>query len=108
METDLYLTERGWRFSTLMLLTLSKYAGLVAPPFLARGRQGVNGVVILVEALQRFRIVSFNAGSVILRPVGDAFFAVVVLELMNPALANKRHVANHSRRGEARQVSHDL
>src|SRR5439155_318570 len=50
------------------ILRLGEDGGLAAPPFLTRGGQGVNGVVILVEALERLRIVGLNAGTIILGP----------------------------------------
>src|SRR6266566_2414420 len=90
------------------ILTFGEDRGLAAPPFLTCGGQGVNGVVILVEALERLRIVGFDAGAIILGPVGDAFFTVVVLHLMNPTLADKGHIANHPWCGKAGQVPHDV
>src|SRR6266404_4549672 len=82
--------------------------GVAAPPVLARGRQGVNGVVILVEAGQRAGIVGFDAGLVIFCPVRDALLAVVFLELLHPAFADKGYVANNTRRGEAGKIAHDV
>src|SRR6267142_5989590 len=53
---------------------------VVMPPILARGGQGVNGIVIFVETRERSRSVGFDAGLVILGPVRDALLAVVLLQ----------------------------
>src|SRR5437879_7022184 len=66
--------------------------GVATPPVLARGGQGVNRIVILVEAGESAGVVGFDAGLVILRPVRDALLAVVFLQLLHPAFADKRDV----------------
>src|SRR5229473_5618678 len=91
-----------------LALQRSVCGGLAAPPVLTRSRQGIDWIVVFVEAAQGFRIVGFNAGLIVFRPVGDALLAVVLLQLMDPALADERHVANDARRGKARQITHDV
>ncbi len=49
-----------------------------------------------------------EAGAVVLGPVADALIAVVVLHLVDPALAHEGHVAHDARRREAGQVAHDV
>src|SRR5260221_12591040 len=63
-----------------------------APEVLAGFRQRVDGIVIFVAAIQRFRIVGFNSRAVIFCPVGNAQLPVVFLQLVHPALADKRHI----------------
>src|SRR6266481_6368758 len=82
--------------------------GTGAPEVLPGFRQRVDGIVIFVAAIQRFRVVRFNARAVILRPVGNAQLPVVFLHLVHPALADKWHIANDARRGKPRQVTHDV
>src|SRR5207249_11923545 len=76
-----------------------------APEGLARFRQGVDRVVVLVAPRDRVGVVGLEGGAIVFRPVRDALFAIVVRELVHPALADERHVADDARRGEARQVS---
>src|SRR5258706_2064440 len=82
--------------------------GTGAPEVLPSLRQGVDGIVIFVAAIQRFRVVRFNSRAVILRPVGNPQLPVVFLHLVHPALADKRHIANDTRRGKPRQVTHNI
>src|SRR5579859_257531 len=79
-----------------------------APEILSCFRQRVDWVVILVAAIQRFGVVRFNSRAVILCPVGNAQLPVVLLHLVHPALADKRHIANDTWRGESGQVAHDV
>src|SRR5260221_7076360 len=79
-----------------------------APEVLAGFRQRVDGIEIFVAAIQRFRIVGFNSRAVIFCPVGNAQLPVVFLQLVHPALADKRHIADDARRGKSRQIAHDV
>src|SRR5882762_11813296 len=74
--------------------------GTGAPEVLPGFRQRVDGIVIFVAAIQRFRVISFNSRAVILRPVRNSQLPVVFLHLVHPALADKRHIANDTRRGK--------
>src|SRR5271170_915565 len=71
----------------------------VAPEILAVLGQGVNGIEVFVAARERFRVIGFDAGAIILGPVGDAQLAVVFFHLVNPALSDERNIANHARSG---------
>ena len=82
-------------------------AGVLAPPLLADLGQGVDRVVVLVGAGQRLGVVALDRRPVVLGPVRDAVVAVVRLELVHPALADERYVADDPRRREAGQVAHD-
>src|SRR5258708_26316855 len=82
--------------------------GVLAPPLLAGGRKRIDGVVILVAAREGFGVVCLNPGFVILRPIRDSPFAVVVLQLVHPPLADEGNVTHDSRRGEAWQIAHDV
>src|SRR5258707_9086958 len=82
--------------------------GTGAPEVLPGFRQCVDRIVIFVAAIQRFRIVRFNSRAVILRPVGNRQLPVVFLHLVHPALADKRHIANDTRRAKPRQVTHNI
>src|SRR5882762_2826529 len=74
--------------------------GTGAPEVLPGLRQRVDGIVVFVAAVQRFRVISFNPRAVILRPVRNSQLPVVFLHLVHPALADKRHIANDTRRGK--------
>ena len=75
---------------------------------MARSGQSVNRVVIFVEPRESFRIISLDAGLVIFGPVRDALLAVVFLQLLHPAFADKRDVANNAWRGKAGKITHDV
>src|SRR5690606_32318225 len=74
------------------------------PPLLPFGGQRADRVVVLVAPAQRVRVVPLQRGAVVLRPVRDAARAVVVGQLVYPALADVRHVADDPRRRVAGQV----
>src|SRR5436190_20949163 len=75
---------------------------------LTRLGEGVDRVVVLVAARESLGVAGLDAGAVVLGPVRDPLVAVVLLHLVHPALADERHVAHDARRGEARQVAHDV
>src|ERR1039458_13006 len=79
-----------------------------APPGLAPLRKQVDGVVVGVLTAQRQRVLGLHAGPVVLRPVGDAEVGVVPGDLVHPALADVRDVADHPGGSEPGQVAHDL
>src|SRR5947209_3564517 len=77
-------------------------AGFVLPPpLLTLVRQRRDRVVVRIATCQGVSVVVFDAGAVVLRPVGDAAHSVVVLELVDPTLADVGNVADHPRRREA-------
>src|SRR4051812_48542158 len=63
-----------------------------APVVLAGLGQRADGVVIRVALRQRLGVVGLDAGAVVLRPVADPQLAVVLVDLVHPALAHERHV----------------
>src|SRR3954451_17101242 len=59
---------------------------LVGPPGPALGGQAVDRVVVGAAAVQRAGVGPLDAGAVVLRPVADAPLAVVLGDLVRPAL----------------------
>src|ERR1700676_1601745 len=74
----------------------------VSPEFLAMFRQGINWIIVFITARERFGVVGLDTGTVIFSPVGNAQLAIVFLQLVYPALSDKRYIANHARRCETR------
>ena len=87
---------------------LQASAACCAPPLLAGLGQRVDRVVVLVLRGRAPRVRQLDAGAVVLRPVRDALLAVVLGDLVHPALPDEGHVADDARRREARQVPHDV
>src|SRR5205823_3018601 len=81
---------------------------LLPPPALPGFGQQVDGIVVLVLARQRLRIVLLDPGPVVLRPVGDALLVVVLRDLVHPALPHEGYVADDARGGEPREIPHDV
>src|SRR5437899_4644618 len=82
-------------------------AGVLLPPVLPLGGQGVDRVVVLVGAVQRLRVLLLDPGPVVLLPVGDAAHLVVLAELVHPALPDVRDVADDAGGRESRQIAED-
>src|SRR5439155_26144113 len=80
---------------------------LLSPPALPLIVQGVDGVVVVVAARERLRILRFDPGAVVLPPVGDAAAPLVVIRHMHPALADERDVADEPWRREPREIPDD-
>src|SRR5690349_5095304 len=83
-------------------------AVLLAPPVLTGRREGVDRVVVRVLAGQRFLVGVLEGGAVVLGPVGDAAFPVVLGEHVHPPLADEGDVAHDPGRGVPREVAHDV
>src|SRR5215207_5600790 len=65
-------------------------AGVLLPPGLALGGEGVDRVVVLVGAVQGLGVLLLDAGAVVLLPVRDAADLVVLRQLVHPALPDIR------------------
>ena len=59
-----------------------------APELLPRLGQSVDRIVVFIAARERFGILRLDTGAIVLGPIGDAKLAVVLFDLVNPALAN--------------------
>src|SRR5438270_3701684 len=78
------------------------------PPAITAGLgERADRVVVREPPAEGVGVVGLDAGAVVLRPVADAELAVVVLDLVDPALAHERDVAHDARGGEAGEVAHD-
>src|SRR5690606_9365514 len=100
------MIDAEWACRIVAVLSITEKRGgsvVLAPPPLARFRQRRHRVVVRVAATQRLRIVVLDAGAVVLRPVRDAAFTVVLGDLMHPPFTDVRHVAHDARGGVAGQ-----
>src|SRR5437879_13215135 len=84
--------------------TTGRSAALLCPPPPARFGQGRDRVVVGVAAEQGVGVLMLDPGAVVLRPVGDPALAVVLCELVYPALAHVGNVADDPAGGVAGQV----